>query len=74
MGRLHKPHRIPGHGPWVAVAHPGVLCAMGGREGAGPALLYKAQCLGLEKALRNEANINFIRGNMSFKGVIIRIN
>ncbi len=26
--------------------------------------LYKAQCSGLEKAIRNEANINF-RGNMS---------
>ena len=36
--------------------------------------LYKAQCLGLEKALRNEANISFIRGNISLKGVIIRIN
>ena len=52
---------------------PGCALCNGWQGGAGPALLYKAQCLGLEKALRNEANINFIRGNRSLKGDLLEL-
>ena len=57
-------HPIPAQGLGVCRQTP---CSVQHNPGSGLAP-PKAQCLGLEKALRNEAHINFIRGNRGLKG------